>query len=110
MRKHNQEDFSKYMKRDIHSMRNSLADVKEEIRNRYKAEIIGIFGSYARGEEKDDSDIDVLVKFFKGASLFDFVGLADFLEEKLHGKVDVVPMDTVRDEIRERVFQEAIYL
>jgi len=32
------------------------------------------------------------------------------LEEKLHGKVDVVPMDTVRDEIRERVFQEAIYL
>ena len=87
-----------------------LQKVKEEIRIKYKAEIKGIFGSYAREEAKQRSDVDILVNFLEGATLFDFVGLANYLEEKLKIKVDIVPVDTLRREIKDKILKEAIYL
>jgi len=87
-----------------------LQKVKEEIRIKYKAEIKGIFGSYAREEAKQGSDVDILVNFLEGATLFDFVGLANYLEEKLKIKVDIVPVDTLRREIKDKILKEAIYL
>lgn len=87
-----------------------LKEVQEEAIQKYKANLKGIFGSYVREEQKDTSDVDILVEFLKGATLFDFVGLADFLEEKINAKVDIVPIDTVREEIKKQVFKEAIYL
>jgi len=56
----------------------SIERIKEhrnDIRQLFKAEIVGIFGSYARCEEKATSDVDLLVKFEDGATLFDLVGL-----------------------------------
>ena len=87
-----------------------LQKEKEEIRTKYKAEIKGIFGSYAREEAKQGSDVDILVNFLEGATLFDFVGLANYLEEKLKIKVDIVPVDTLRREIKNKILNEAIYL
>jgi len=88
-----------------------LNTLNKEIRKQYKAEVIGIFGSYVRGEQKKRSDLDVLVKFYEGATLFDLVGLTIFLEEKLGiKKVDVVPYDALREEIKDRVLKEAVYL
>ncbi|TAN43903.1 MAG: nucleotidyltransferase [Nitrospirae bacterium] len=78
--------------------------------NKYKAEIRGIFGSVARGEESEASDIDVLVDFKEDADLFDFVGLSLFLEEKLHRPVDIVPTDTIKSDIRNIILKEAIYI
>jgi predicted nucleotidyltransferase len=63
-----------------------------------------------RGEQKESSDIDILVMFFEGATLFDFVGLSDYLESKLNLKVDIVPIDTIREEIKENILKQAIYL
>lgn len=60
-----------------------LQGLQEVARMRYRAEIVGVFGSYARGEARSRSDVDVLVHFLEGASLFDLVGLADFLEKKI---------------------------
>jgi predicted nucleotidyltransferase len=87
-----------------------LRSVTEESLLRYKAQIRGIFGSVARGDESENSDIDVLVDFTEKADLFDFVGLALFLEEKLQRKVDVVPSDTIKSEIRNAIMKEAIYI
>jgi hypothetical protein len=87
-----------------------LRELEGIVRQRYKAHIKGIFGSYARGEESHKSDIDILVDFDKDANLFHLVGLSLFLEEKLHIPVDVVPYDSVREEIKEYVFKEAVYL
>ena len=84
--------------------------LKDVVKKRYKAEIIGIFGSYVRGEEKEGSDIDILVRFDELATLFDFIGLSDFLEERLHVKADIVPIDTVREESKGKVLREAVYL
>ncbi len=51
---------------------------------------IGIFGSYARGQNKENSDLDILVSFGKKISLFDLIGLEQELSEKLFIKVDLV--------------------
>lgn len=87
-----------------------LKDVNNEAKQKYKTEIKGIFGSFARGEEVTGSDLDVLVECEEGADLFHFVGLALYLEEQLNLPVDVVPVDTIREEIKEHILQEAIYL
>ncbi len=85
-----------------------VRSLKKEIEEKYKAEIVGIFGSVVRGEQKEGSDIDILVKFHENATLFDFVGLSIFLEEKLGVDVDIVPQDTVRKELRESIMQRMI--
>ena len=86
----------------------SINYLKEDIRKKYRAEVVGIFGSFVRGEEKETSDIDVLVEFSEDADLFDFVGLSIFLEEKLGRRVDVVPRDTLRAELQEVILGEAV--
>lgn len=99
------------MNKKLQHIVKTIKKLKDEIRQNYKAEIIGIFGSYVRGEQKKRSDIDLLVKFYKGATLFEFVGLAIFLEEKLGiKKADIVPYDTIRDEIKDKILKETIYL
>jgi len=99
------------MIKTIEDIKKTLEILNKDIKKKYKAEIIGIFGSYVRGEQKKKSDLDVLVKFDARATLFEFVGLSLFLEEKLGiKKVDVVPFDEVREEIRDRIFKEAVYL
>jgi predicted nucleotidyltransferase len=98
------------MNNELEMIVKTLKSLEREIKKEYKAEIVGIFGSYVRREEKESSDVDILVRFLERATLFDFVGLANFLEEKLNIKVDIVPVDTVREEIKEHVLKEAVYL
>lgn len=94
------------MKKDeILTVIRSLGDT---IKKDYHADVIGLFGSFVRGEEKTTSDIDVLVQFDDDADLFDLVGLSIFLEEKLGRKVDVVPHDTVRAELKEIILKETV--
>jgi len=88
----------------------TLRNLQGRIRRDFRADVIGLFGSYARGEERASSDVDLLVRFQEGATLFDMVGMADFLEDELQAKVDIVPIDTLRPEFRERVFREVVYL
>ena len=87
---------------------NVIRSLNNIIRRDYHARVIGLFGSFARGEEKYSSDIDLLVVFDDKADLFDFVGLSLYLEEKLGKKVDIVPYDTVRPELKERIYKEIV--
>ena len=70
----------------------------------------GIFGSYARGEQKNKSDIDILVKIKKNASIFDVIELKINLEKILKKKVDLVEYDLIRKEIRKNILNEEIPL
>ena len=94
----------------IGNIEKTIAREKDEIRRRYKADIKGIFGSYARGEFGADRDLDLLVDFDDGASLFDLVGLGQYLEGVLGCKVDVVSRRSLREELRATVLNEMIYL
>ncbi len=94
----------------IEVLKKILAEEKDEIRQQYKAQIKAVFGSYARGDFHADSDLDLLVDMDAGATLFDLIGLQQFLEDKLGCKVDVVTRRALREELRASVFSEAIYL
>jgi len=94
-------------KQEIMSLIKSLLG---ELRQRFKVKEIGVFGSVVREEQRQTSDIDVLVDFEGGADLFDLVGLSLFLEEKLGQKVDVVPKRALREEIKGAVLKEVVNL
>ena len=94
----------------IAEIQSVIAAEKDEICRRYRAEIKGIFGSYARGDFHADSDLDLLVDFDEGANLFNLVGLQQFLEEKLGRKVDLVSRRSLRAEFRTAILNEMINL
>ncbi len=75
---------------------------------KHKAKKAGIFGSYARGENKKKSDIDLLVELDEGLSLLEVIRVKIDLEEALKKKVDLVEYDTIRSELRERILNEEI--
>jgi predicted nucleotidyltransferase len=75
--------------------------------SRHRATRIRIFGSVARGEDKPDSDIDLLVDFAPEASLLDLVGLQQDAEALLGRQVDVVTPEGVSPFLRERILADA---
>ena len=77
---------------------------------KYGASNVRIFGSVARGEADEQSDLDLLVNMDNKCSLLHLAGLHIELEELLGCKVDVVTEEGLRDRMREQVLQEAIEL
>ena len=71
----------------------------------------GIFGSYARGEAKKGSDIDILIKFRRGRkSLLDLVHVERMLKEDIGRKVDVVEYCTIHPKLKEGILNEEVKL
>ena len=71
---------------------------------------IGIFGSTARNEAKDDSDIDVIVKFEKDKINFDnYMDLKFYLEKIFQKKVDVLSDTAIKPYAKEKILQDVIY-
>ena len=83
---------------------------KKELKEKYKVKSIAIFGSYARGEQKETSDIDILVEFYKTPDLIEFVDLKYYLEDILGIKVDLVTKNALHPMIREEVLKDAEYV
>ncbi len=80
------------------------------IKQKYGVKRIGIFGSFAREEQRADSDIDVLVDFEEGAKTFDsFMELKFFLEDLFHRKVDLVTIKALRPQLKESILKEVTY-
>ena len=67
---------------------------------------IGIFGSYARGEETEQSDIDILVEFKKQITLFDLGEIKYDLTELLNRQVDIVTERAINKRIKEHVYKD----
>jgi predicted nucleotidyltransferase len=77
---------------------------------RYKAEDVRIFGSVARGDASETSDVDLLVHFRAGASLFDLIGLQQDTSDLIHTKVDVVSDEGLSPYLARRILSEAVTL
>jgi predicted nucleotidyltransferase len=71
---------------------------------------MSLFGSFVRGDTRQSSDLDVLVEFEPGRSLFDLVRLERQLEEELGLDVDVVTPNSLHPLIRERVMAEKVLI
>ncbi|MEE8183073.1 MAG: nucleotidyltransferase family protein [Thermoplasmata archaeon] len=80
------------------------------LRDRFKVRKIGIFGSFARGEQEATSDIDILVDFREPVSLIDFVALERHLSEILGRKVDLVMKSALKPRIGKHILREVRYL
>ncbi len=74
---------------------------------RFNAANPRVFGSVARGEDRPDSDLDILVDALPGTTLFDLGGLLEELSALLGVEVDIVTSGGLRPDIRARVLQEA---
>lgn len=93
---------------DANQIRLIILERKDEIREKFKAEVLGIFGSYARGEEKRGSDIDFLVRFGEGATLLNLVGLGYYLEDLFGIPVDVVSERALHPMMKDDVLKELV--
>ena len=71
---------------------------------------LAVFGSCARGEERPDSDVDVLVEFSVPVGLFEFVRVQRYLGRLLHRTVDLATPDALRKEMRRSILEEARYV
>jgi hypothetical protein len=71
---------------------------------------IGIFGSYVKEEQKETSDVDILVEFEKPLGLLEFVGLKNYLSDLLGVNVDLVMRKALKPSIGKRVLGEVVYV
>jgi len=88
-------------------IRATLTEHKEELSS-FRVKFLSIFGSVARGEETEDSDLDFLVEFEGKPTYNQYMELKFFLEKILDKEVDLVTRKGLRDEIRPEVEKEAI--
>lgn len=87
-------------------LRRHMPELEEE----FKVKSLGVFGSYVRGEQKEDSDLDVLVEFYETPGLIRFGELEYHLSDILDIEVDLVPKDSLKPRIGERILAEVVAL
>lgn len=90
-----------------------MKDIKIKITpvlEKYAVIKAAIFGSYARGEFKTNSDLDMLVEVKKESDLFDFIGLKLELEDVLKRQVDLVEFSALKPLLKERILNEQILI
>ena len=93
--------------RNLEEIKRILAEHKEEIREKYGVIIMGVFGSYVRSEQKETSDIDILIEIEKPIGL-KYFELWDHLEKLLGCEVDFVRMKLLREEIKDGILKEVV--
>jgi len=87
-----------------------LSSKKGELRQKYGVKEIGLFGSYIRGEERESSDLDVLVEFERPVDFFLFLELEEELQRILRVKVDLVRRKVLKPFVKEHVLKEVVYV
>ena len=84
-----------------------LKELLPILSKKYQIQTLEVFGSYVRGDEKEGSDLDLLVTFTQVPSLFRFVEIENFLSDQLDIKVDLVMKDSLKPTIGKRILEEA---
>jgi|SRR3989344_4213330 len=94
-------------------MNKELLMIKRQIMpvlKEYRVTKAGIFGSYARGEQKKKSDIDILVKIDNGTDLIELIRLRTKLQRIIKKKVDLVEYESIRKEIKRSILNDEIQI
>jgi predicted nucleotidyltransferase len=96
------------LQRSLDEVKGQLEALKPYLLKRFKVETNDIFGSYARGEQTEKSDLDILVTYGEMVDLLMVTELRRYLRRKLHIKVDVISKEYLNKYIKDQVLQEAI--
>jgi predicted nucleotidyltransferase len=91
---------------DLDEIKTVLRDHKPALKEKYHLNTIGIFGSYVRSEQADNSDLDILVDFTAPISLFEFIDMEEELSQLLRVKVELVSRDALKPHIGKRILNE----
>ena len=95
----------------LNTIQTKIEAAKMHLKKNYHVERIGVFGSYARGEQSKKSDIDILVEFEKGhKDFFNFMRLKHYLEDLLGRKVDLVMEKAIKERLKARILSEVLYV
>ena len=86
----------------------SLKEKAVPVLKSYNVSRAGIFGSYARGEQKKSSDVDILIEIGIDADIVDIIRLKNLLEDKIGKKIDLVEYGCIRPELRSRILKEEV--
>jgi len=94
------------MNKEIDKIKEKIVPILRE-NNVTKA---GIFGSYARGEQKKRSDVDILVEIDNGIDLIEFIRLRTKLQKAIKRKVDLVEYTCIRKELKNSILNDEIQI
>jgi uncharacterized protein len=94
----------------LNSIKQTLREYKPAIQDKYNVEKIGVFGSYARGEQQPESDIDILVEFSKPVDFFEYFELEELLHNALGLKIDMVSVKALKPVIGKYILEEVQFI
>ncbi|MBK8551849.1 MAG: nucleotidyltransferase family protein [Ignavibacteria bacterium] len=83
--------------------------IKPELSKKFYVDKIGYFGSFLNNEQREDSDIDILVDFRKPLG-WEFFDLQDLLEKELKRKIDLHTTNSLKEQLRETILKQVKYL
>jgi len=95
--------------KNLSEIKKIIRQHKEILEKRFKVKKIGIFGSYVRGEQRQKSDVDILVEF-SGKMGWGFIDLEDYLQEMLKTKVDLTTPGALKERMKDRILKEVAFV
>lgn len=96
---------------EISNIKKTINQFRPQL-EQYGIEKIGIFGSYSRGEQREDSDVDILINLSKPIKIgyLELIALEDLLSESLSTPVDLVVKSSLKESHQEKILKEVQYL
>jgi predicted nucleotidyltransferase len=88
----------------------ALANVKHVLKQKYGIEEIALFGSYARGEAREESDVDIVILKMENRDLSKRLGAKAFLEQRLNKKIDLGYLDSMKTFVKNRIKKDFVYV
>lgn len=95
--------------RTIEELKEIIAQNQTILEQKYKVKTIAFFGSFVRGDQTEESDVDVLVEFIEPVGML-FIHLGDYLEEILDVKVDLLTPDAIKPNRKKFIMDELVYV
>lgn len=93
----------------VSDIERQLQELKPVLAQKYKVKKIGVFGSYARGEQTEASDIDILVDLQEPLG-WDFIELKEFLEAELDHPIDLVTRNALKKQLKDKILSQTVFV
>jgi uncharacterized protein len=87
-----------------------LREMQPDLRRRFHIREMGVFGSYVRGDQREDSDLDIVVGLGENVGLMELAGLQRALSDVLGLRVDLIMKESLKRRIGRRILSEAVML
>ena len=94
---------------NLNEIQQSLRKQKPYLAENYGVRVVGIFGSYVRGEETQESDVDILIDFSEPIG-WEFLDIKDILEEAIEKEMDIVTVGALKPRLKDIILEEVVYI